>query len=45
MERSFRKSDHEITEINDEIKLNYDPKLQIISLEEIISERFKDGRV
>ena len=23
----FQKSDHKITEINDEIKLNYDPKL------------------
>ena len=29
VERNFWKSDHEITKINDKIKLNYDPKLQI----------------
>ena len=27
LERNFRKLDHEIIKINDEIKLNYNPKL------------------
>ena len=29
MERNFQKSEEHKTKINDEIKLNYDPKLQI----------------
>ena len=29
VERNFQKSDHEITKINDKIKRNYYPKLQI----------------
>ena len=29
VERNFQKLNHEITKIKDEIKLNYDPKLQV----------------
>ena len=29
LERNYRKLNHEFTKINDEIKLNYDPKLQV----------------